>query len=136
MARPIPWIGRRIQLFMGWKVGARSFSTWTRFQLARLKKTCIIAQTAGSRSKGSANRRESRKKRTRVSQIALLPKVKVNSVMKVEIKRVTKRIANAGPISLMILIMGLLNLNINISGRGHFFSPPFYWAKNTPGRFF
>jgi hypothetical protein len=133
IAKPIPWIGRIIQLFVGRQVGFRSVCTCTRFRSPRLKKPCNNEQPAGRRRSGSVNTRESRKKRTMFSHIALTPEVKVNSVMRVEMNMVAKRIAAAGPISLISLITILLNFDMNTFERGHFLFPPFSQSENTPG---
>jgi hypothetical protein len=68
-------------------------------------------QMPGSRKRGSVRRRERRRKRKRVFHRAFSPKLKVNSVMKVEITRVVRRMTKAGPISLIFFSKDFLSKN-------------------------
>lgn len=58
-------------------------------------------QIRGRNKIGRHKSAESRRKRKKVFQIALKPKVKVNSVMKVEMTSADSKMASAGPNSLI-----------------------------------
>ena len=68
----------------------------------------------GSRKRGSVRSAERRRNRKIVFHNAFMPKVKANSVIKVETTRVARRMARAGPISLMFSIMDFFLKNSNM----------------------